>query len=491
MLKLKWAAVPMACAFILWHLAEDRIINSPITDASHVPNPAEEIIRREKFTFEKSGKVKFEFSEKAIEQKIEGELFLDWTDEKMATISLTVGEETSTVFLRAQFQKNFQLECFEVPLNLTDQENDTVTLLRDLLLNYSFRTNRDENGDYAAVLKTKSDDLGNTQLTKVKMKYLDPSKEALKVENSLHVISLTPHLEKAEGTEEFTLDNNGQRAFATVRYSLLALKKEVTRPLLNLERPMGVCLQDYLTDTHSTSFTSAEEFKDGLNQIKVSDHENQLRLSRKIVKAIKSNSQHLSAFMDWVQSIKSNRQLSALALGILGNLGTPAAQKELVGLFQDSSEGPGHIHYQVLNTFTLTKSALTTESREFLRARIHEDDVFTEGAAYALGASIQNNKESLESHRDLNFLVNELDQVVDPQAKVIYLDALKNSGSPDAFATYKKYSLSEDEFIREKALEALQTIQGNEKLLIYKTALNDPSQKVRAAALEGLSLLQD
>jgi hypothetical protein len=474
MFKLKWAAASLAFAVVLWHFTEDRSGTGIVSTVSIESSHTDEIIRREQFSFEKSGSVKFDFSEKVIEQKLSGKLFIDWTNEKVATVSLQVGHAHSAVYLRAQFQNDFQLKCVEFPQNLTESENDSITLLRDLLFNYSFRTNWDENGEYQAFLNSTTSRSGDTLLTKVKKKYLDPEKESLRVEQSRHEIRLSPRLVTAQGSEEYFVENVGQSAWAKVKYSLTALKENQFLSFSKTERPLGECLKDFLPTTQLNTFSSPVDMKENLNQLKVSSRGEQLTLSRKIVKAM-----------------RTNPQLSALALGMLGNLGTPEAQKALVGLFQEASDGPGHIHYQVLNSLTLTKAALTHESREFLKSRMHESDLFTEGAAYALGSSIQNNNEALEGQRDLQFLVSELDQAMDSESKIIYLDALKNSGSADAFATYKKYSVSDDEGIREKAIEALQTIESQEKILIYKNALNDPSPRVRAQAIEGLSVVEN
>lgn len=452
-------------------------------------------VQEEIFSFHKYVKVKFDFSEEVVEHGFDGQLFMDWsgkdTQERIATVSISMPGHNTDVFIRAHFSDDFSLRCLEQPKDLTEAESDYVLLLKGLVLDYSFSTNRDDNGEYQAELTYQDLADGLQKVTKVKSRYLDPEKKGLTITKSHHEINLAHSIiQEASGEENFELLFDKNTATARTKYRLLAgPKAEVKRPQINFSRKLGECRSDFSQQTNIIAKVSPAEFKDFLSLMDTSDRNGRQDVARKILKALRANPELFADFMDWVPSTLEDRKLAALAIGMLGTLGTPAAQKEMMGIFNSATEKTKFLKNLVLNSFTLTSSPLSGESREFLKSQMSgPTSNLAEGAAYALGTSIQNDPESSESRNDLSHLVNALEESDSLESKLVYLDALGNSGSPEAFATFRKYAASENELLREKAIQGLRFVNNEGKNELYQGALNDQSQRVRQAAQEALKV---
>lgn len=379
----------------------------------------------ETFEFRKTVSVKFDFSSDAINEAFDGLLFLDWDKENVATVSLSMSGHRPDVFIRAHFTDDYSLRCIEYPDNLTQMQSDYVNLLKNLVLDYSYKTNRDDNGEYEAKIRAQ-----NNVVTKVKTKYLHPVASGLMVKKSLHEIRLGPRLKEASGEETYELRlNESKTAEAVMTYRLQATQRRES-PLINWKRELGECTNDFSPETNLVTRFSEEEFKALIGQFSSLDRGSRHEVMRTTLKGLRADPTLLTAFVEWVPSIRSDRALSALAVGILSNMGTPEAQRELVGLFKSANEKTPHLKHQVLNAFTLTQAPISSESREFLKTQIAgANPVLAEGAAYALGASIANDPESEESRQDLTFLHEGLDEAKTAKTKKIYQDALINSGS--------------------------------------------------------------
>ncbi|HXH74172.1 MAG TPA: hypothetical protein VNJ08_04360 [Bacteriovoracaceae bacterium] len=371
--------------------------------------------REEIFKFHKSITVNFDFTSEVINQGFDGLLFMDWLSDQVATVALSMDGHKPDIFVKAHFLDDFTLRCMEIPNGLTENETDYILLLKNLILDYSFKTNRDDNGEYLALLKIKDLPGGLKQATKVKSKYITGPKIA----KSLHEIKLGRSIIEARGEEHFQLPNASSRA----NYRLVATKGQ-EKPKINLERELGECTNEFSQQTTVTRATP-EEFRENLLNMTTQDRGARHGLMRKLLKALRSNPELLADFMEWVHTIQEDRKLSSLATGMLGNLGTPEAQKELITLFNSATEKTNFLYHQTLNAFTVNSFVITSESREFLKSQINGTSPhLAEGATYALGTSIQNDPDK----KDMQYLLNKLEQEEDLSRKGIYVDALSNAG---------------------------------------------------------------
>lgn len=450
-------------------------------------------LREETFQFIKYVKVNFDFSHEVVEHTFGGTLFMDWTEEteeRVATVSLAMPGHNPEVFIRARFSEDFSLRCLEHPRNLTEEESDYVLLMKNLVLDYSFRSNRDDNGLYAADFQTEMLPQGIQKVSKSKSAYVDPEKNGLKIIKSRHDYNLqNGSLILARGEEYLKLVLDQNTASAQTRYQLKAQSPTHKRPDLNFSRALGECSSDFSTQEKIIVKISPVDLKDLMLKLETTGRASRQDAARRILKALKTQPELFSDFMDWVPSTLGDRKMAAMAIGLLGNLGTPAAQKELVGIFNSATDKNKFVQNMVLNTFTLADSPLTGESREFLRSQL--DSVLlhlAEGAAYALGSSIQNDPTSNASRNEVSFLVNALETATTLESKMIYLDALGNSGSPDTFTVFRKYAASDNEHLREKAIIGLRLVENGGKIGVYRAALQDPSPRVRQAASEAIKV---
>lgn len=417
-------------------------------------------LTEETFRFKKAVHVTFDFNDEVVKHEFTGELYLDWMTERggrVATVSVRMPGLDENLHVRARFTEDHLLKCMEAPVVTTEKESDVVLLLKNLVLDYAFLSTKDDNGMYEARFEDDVKDDGTRLITKKKLRYLGPGKEGLTVVKALHEVVLDESLKNAKGEEQLELLFEAPDKIARVRTSYeLQRIANGDRTARNETLAFGACSNDFSHAPAPVAKVSPGEFQDAISGLTNLGRSERHDSMRKILKAIRANPELLTELMEWISNVKADRKLSALAVGMLGNLGTPAAQRELVNLFTNATEETKHLHHQVLNAFTLTQGALTFESRQFLKAQMSGDaPQLAEGAAYALGTSIQNDPESEESHRDLSFLMYGLEQSTSVKSKLIYLDALGNSGSPEAIATFEKYAASNEELIRRKAQELL------------------------------------
>lgn len=458
-------------------------------------------LTKEAFAFKKSAKVSFDFSQEPIEQIFKGTLFLNWYQDasgtKIAIASIDMAGQTKNVHIRAQFEQAFKIKCIEVPKLVDEEEADSVLLLKNLLLDYAYKTNQDENGEYRAIASTKVLPNGISEITKVKTEYIDAKKKELKIINSRHEIKTTGHILAASGEETFELTyshgkgEDKKNVSAQLGYELTALTSNVTTPKLDQTKEFSECSSDFAQEAVVASRVPTHTFRETLRRVSEMDRSARQDEMRKILKALRGNPELLSEFMGWTNGILTDRKLSAYALGILGSLGTPAAQKELVSLFSSATTETKHLHQQILNTFTLTDAALTSESRAFLKGLLNSDDAFhVEGAAYALGSSIGNDPGGSESKENRQLLVQGLENSQDAKTTITYLDALANSADPNLLPVFEKYASSSDESVRAKSLSGLRGIADEKRLGILKRALSDQSQRVRKVAEDVIKSIQ-
>lgn len=410
------------------------------------------------FSFEKSVRVKFHFQESPFEETLKGKLLLDWegsADKKIAVVSAVLDGQDSHVFIKAHFTDNYQLSCVEFPEVNNEVDANYVQLLKSLVLDYAFKTNQDDNGPYKAKIQTNNETPGRKIVTKTKFRYLD--KQELQVMRSKHSFELEDELKHAKGEEHI----NVKGALTIISYRLDRLGK-VDKSVHKRNLAFTDCISDYSQQITFLKKPTKKEFKASLHRLEQADRDGRHLYMREVLKNLKDSPEHLTDYLAWTRSIRKKRGLSAIAIGILGKLGTPEAQQGLIDLYE-SAGAVDHIQEQVLNAFTLTAAAATIETREFLRSQITEESGhLSEGAAYALGSSIQNAPADPESKRDLDFLLDSLEKSESIPTKMVFLDALGNSASSEAAPTLERYSYSEDKFLREKALIGLRALQARD-----------------------------
>jgi hypothetical protein len=442
-----------AGVLILFHKSTRRFReNTKLT--SLIPEKVR--IKDEAFRFKKSLRVKFEFNEKVFGQNFEGLFFLRWVERDVAFASVKLEGYLSHLFIKARFDEKFSLKCVEIPKVSKEADFDQLLLIKSLLLDYAFRTSRDDNGNYEVTFHQENSSNSDQRISKVKLRYLNSSKQGIKVVTSRHKILLNPSLSQIIGNEHLEVSFKGSRhAFVKSSYELNAIKG-VSFPNRKGNLNFGQCGDFDINDFKIAQTLDGDNFKAHLAEIKSTSRSKRHDQLRSTLKILKSKPELISTFMNWFATVKGDKNISALAIGVLGQLGTEEAQKNLVNIFHEAAGENTHLHVQVLNTFTLTTKPLTQESRAFLKNIIHEsktDLVF--GAAYALGASIQNDPEGIEVRNDLDFLVSELENAENVENKLVFLDALGNTKSKEALPSLKKYASSNDKLVREKASQVV------------------------------------
>jgi hypothetical protein len=454
MSKLIFSMMVMAIAItiVLVLLKEDRgTVSYPLMEEKKVSRfPSS--LKEEVFKFQKSITFNFDFGQDEHHQVFDGHLFMDWSG-LVATVALAMPGHRPDVFIRAHFSEDYSLRCIESPKVLSERDADYVLLLKNLVLDYAFKTNRDDNGDYAALLSIKEQSDGTREAIKSKSKYVDPDKAGITVQKSHHEINFAEKLIEAKGEDHYKLHFRADKsATAKTNYRLIASISE-DRPLVNVSKELGECSTKFSQDTTSLTKISAGELKNILSEVTAMNRSFRQDAMRKILKALRADRSLLGDFMDWAHTVKDDQRLSAYAIGILGSLGTPEAQQELIGLFNANGEDTKHIQHQILNALTLSEAKFTAETKDFLRTKMNGSATdHVEGAAYALGAQ-----------GEVEHLVAALNSSKSDRSRMIYIDALGNSASQAVVPVLQKYAMSESRSVRERAIEVLERMKAEKE----------------------------
>lgn len=445
------------------------------------------------FNFEKIAKVIFDLGGKEVEQKFKGHLFMQWQkgteNHRDALVMMTMPEHKINFAVKAHFTKDYSLGCIELPEKLSESEEEYALLFQSLLLDYAFKSTRDENGEYTSNIQQVKSSRGVTRLLKRKQEYLNNKRKFLHIDKSDHIISLDDSLKKILGEERYSLlipFEKGEEVTVSTRISYKLSRmdgKWPSLPQVDTERRFGSCNRDFIKQKAKVSSMDPSSLKDILLTLRELDRKGRQKQMRKILLALKARPELLASFMEWAKTVLSDRKLSAFAIGVLGSLGTPAAQNELIGIFGLATNDTSYLQNQVLNSFALMKSSLSSSARGFLKQQINGQDFrLEEGAAYALGSSIANDSSGVSAQEDLNYLVGALGSAESIKEKMVYLDALGNAGSETTLNTLEKYTNDSSSLVRAKAITSLRSITSENVVSIYTNALKDSSRHVRKAA---------
>ena len=468
-------------------VSSSQLRNAEERAVDHVRSVASDEVRTEAFRFEKNATAKFNFNDKEIKHSFKGQIYLDWQDERVALTTMTIPGQKINFSVKAHFSDDYTLGCLEYPQDLKEEEKDFASLYHNILLDYAYKSNRDENGQYLSHYTQTTDQSGKDIILKIKDKYIQTSQKQgeFDIENSHHEILVSDRLTFTRGEESFKVNlpfkerSGGVTVDAHISYKLERIQAEHL-PEAMTSRTFGECSTAFLKRKESIKKMGFTEFQEALFNLERMGRRERRKLARKLISALKSNPQLLSSFMDWANSVLGNPKLSAYALGILGSVGTPEAQQMLVDIYQEEA---GHLKNQVLNTLTLMKSPLSSDTRDFLRDQADaENSEISKGALFALGSGIASDANSQASQEDLRYLENSLANTSSQQDKMKYLDALGNAGSESSLATLKKYTADSNSMIRAKAITSLRSIASEDVGSLYSKALYDSSARVRKAA---------
>ena len=127
-------------------VSSSQLKNVEERPADHVRSVASDQVSTEAFRFEKNATAKFNFNDKEIKHSFKGQIYLDWQDERVALTTMTIPGQKINFSVKAHFSDDYTLGCLEYPQDLKEEEKDFASLYHNILLDYAYKSNRDENG---------------------------------------------------------------------------------------------------------------------------------------------------------------------------------------------------------------------------------------------------------------------------------------------------------------------------------------------------------
>ena len=308
-----------------------------------------------------------------------------------------------------------------------------------------------------------------------------------------------PTLQQISGLEETRMNSGHGPAFKV--HSFYQLKnldaKQFTgikKPKLNFSTLNEGTLKTEPSPKDSEKI-SWKSVKENLEQVSKLTGKERLDLFHELAKGLKANPEKISEFIDWVQANLNDPQKASMAIGLLATVGTSETQQALIKLYQTfvNTGGQDQLAHMVLNSLTVTEAKLSPETRSFLNSILasHDNPSMTINAAYAVGTAIQKDHDSVQNMSDIKKLTELTEQTSATNEKLVYLDAIGNSGSAAFIPVISANIVSTEPIVREKAVFAMRFMSDERVPGLFEQAMNDTDVNVQIAVVKAIRYQQD
>ena len=415
-----------------------------------------------------------------------GYLFIDWkvvkSGERLGMFSFQVkGTNTSPVFVEVGLSNDYSLLSLKEPKISNEDEENALLFLKDLISIYSFKTFEDTTGKYSGTINMVSEDKTGRVWIKRKVKYSDATLAALKFNSSVHKFQVSEKLEEASGLEDAQMENELKthsvyllKRLSAAEVKSLGLKKNP----IDSSTPLFAGSLKTNPNKLVAQKTSWDVLEKKLNTMSKLSAKERLGKFHELVKEMKSNPEKLPNFMEWMKAGMADQQKTSMGVGILATVGSAETQHELVQLFDQSKNNSPETAHLILNSLATSGNKLASEAATMLNSILENPKAnpeLTANAAYALGAS-----------GDIKKITELANQATSNSEKVVYIDALGNSGSVDALPYLLESAQSADPQIREKAVFALRFVNDQRVNSLFEQSMNDSSMGVRYSVVKAV-----
>jgi hypothetical protein len=445
-----------------------------------------ELIHSEVFRFDRRMKAVMNEKDVLTDIHYSGYLFVDWKEvgkeKRKGIFSFHVKDAPELpVFAEVELSSDYFLLEMKVSTVTNEDEENAVLFLKDLVSVYAFRTFEDTTGKYEGSLKILNKTEKETILLKKKNKYESSSFAQLKFNKSIHEYRVGEQLEEVSGFEDTQM---GKEIKTSGVYQLKRLvvgdvmKLGIKKPKLDLKTPLMIATLKTNPSEIIEKNAPWEELEKKLSLLPTLTGKARLGLFHELVKEMKKNPKNLDAFMAWMKAGLDEPQKVSMGIGILAAVGNEKAQHELVQLYEQRSKESPETAHLILNSFaskTMKPSAEVIGMLNSILDHRKENPDLAANAAYALGAVGDVKK------------INELaEQASDKNEKIIYIDAMGNSGSSESLPFLLESVKSSDPQIREKAIFAMRFVNDERVKPIFEQSMNDASMSVRYAVVKAV-----
>lgn len=488
-LKISLAAFGIVVLFILInskfdsnekHSSMERAVErQPSSVVQNIP-VVEKIIPNQNLVFHFDRRLKAVLDHKNVLTDIhyEGKMYVQWIyrqkNERTGLFTFDVNDSSiPAVFAEVKLDQGYQILSLKTPLYESENEQNAILFLKDLISIYAFQSLEDTSGKYEAEVK-KSESTDETVWIKKKTRYENLNYASLKFTKSIHEIHLKSELEEASGLEE---TQKGELTTFGV-YQLKRLNDNTVKSfsIQNLSmKPDSLTTNPNQVAKTKTSWVMLESKLNELFQLKGQEKMNAFH---DVLTMLKNNPELLKEFMKWAKVEPVDPLKTRLAIGLLSSLGTNESQHELVTMYQEDKNQSREKSHLILNSFATSGSKLSTEAVGLLNAVLDqrkETPELAANAAYALGAA-----------GDVKKITELAKKSSSTPEKVIYIDAIGNSGSLDSLPFLLESTKSSDPLIREKAIFALRFVNDPRVKTVFEQSINDPQVSVRYSVVKAV-----
>jgi hypothetical protein len=421
-----------------------------------------------------------------------GTFTVDWlTDSKNEKKRALIGFEVKTggktvkssVPFLVEFLKDWVIERIDTLTSKNDADEDSLSILKDFVSIYAYRTQQDTAGAYEAQLTEKTDGFHYE-----KLRYSKLSQIAIIESKHDGVIDpKTRALVSIKGIERTSMGASADL-------------KIVTRSTYELNRTQVLSVKSPKIDGTALTETSIQleakgpgdalqwsVVKSGLDQIKNLKKDERLSLFHDLIKTLKKDPAKLKEFKDWILSQKGEAGILNFGIGVMATLGSEESQKVLVDWFKEIPES----RHTILNAFATADAKLTQDSKNLVSELVDQkkDADLAYNAAFTLGSAIRKDPTG-----DVSGAEQKLSRLYESAAaseQLIYLDAMGNSGSSSFAPVIERNLASTDEAVREKSVYAARFMKTDVAQTLIVKGLQDTSVRVRLSAVKAAAYQSD
>jgi len=416
----------------------------------------------------------------------------------------------STLHVRFALSPDFKLLSFQASEARTPAEKEELNVFKDLVSLFAFQSERDTTGELQQEIK-EEDGLKSRRLIKLKRAYVSQGRRVAnpRILSSWHQLTAGPDLRVDSILGKDELEFRFGNGLATVFDSSYRLQKlrgaeeEWARADLRLDSqknssqdaalrspllPADLRLEQVPDEIQSRSFSELKEATRGVMSLRPTERN---RLFHDLIRYFRTSPAGLRSWLESVEVTlmdESDRARTEFSIGVLATESSPEAQAALIRALERDGASP-NLQHLILNSLATSDATLSLQARDSLLRLTQSglDEGIRENAILALGASLRTRSDDVIRSR-----IRELyDGAQSESEKVSVLEAMGNSGDP-VFANLLWVALdSSSERIREKAAYAFRFMPSGEssvRSLALQRAGGDPSERVRQASLEALSM---
>ena len=444
--------------------------------------PLNETLQSDVYQFDRRMKAVINQNETLTDVHYAGYFFIDWKEvkngERQGVFSFQVtGSSIPPVFIQAAVSDDYSLLSLQEPKTASETEQNALVFLKDLISIYTFKNFEDTTGKYSANLKLVSEDHSGRVWVKNKIQYEDTKLVEFKFIRSIHRLQVSEKLDEASGLEDAQMGN--ELKIQSVYLLKRVQGSKIKKISLNLAVPLfagTIKTNPNQVGTEKLDWTTIQKKLELLGGL---SGKARMGVFHELVNGVKYHPEQLQNFMEWMHSDLNDHQKVSMGVGVLASVGSSAAQHELLRLYEQTKNNSVETAHLILNSFATSGNKLTPEVTKMLNSVLEnprENPDLTANAAYALGAS-----------GDVKKITELASQAATVSEKIVYIDAMGNSGSLDTLPYLLESVQSSDPQVREKAIFALRFVNDQRVNSVFEQSMSDPSMGVRYSVVKALS----